>query len=106
MKPSSPSRSAIYGSPVFKDIVWRVASNTRRLREAKGWTQLQAAVRCGLSTPVYQIVENAGRNVTATTLARLCEGFAVDPQEFLVPAPPPLRRNPGRPKKVVGAKPT
>lgn len=99
MKPTSPRRAAPYANPSYRVILGRIAGNTLRMRTERGWTQLQAAVRCGLATPVYQIVETGKRNVTATTLSCLCEGFGVDPSELLLPAAAPVRRPRGRPRK-------
>ncbi|MDB4928643.1 MAG: transcriptional regulator [Myxococcaceae bacterium] len=52
----------------------------RRLRAAKGWTEEEEAFRCkGMATYVFQCVESAKTNITATTLVRLAEGFDIDP---------------------------
>jgi hypothetical protein len=102
VQPTSPSRSDLYARPSFRTIVGRVAANTRRLREERGWTQVQAAVRCEMATFVLQTVEAGRRNLSATTLARLCDGFGVDVQELMVPAAPLARPTKGRPRKTGG----
>lgn len=80
-------------------MVERIAANARRLREARGWTQEEAAERCTeLHPTLYRSIEAGRPNVTAATLARLCEGFAVDVSELFVPAPPLVKRPRGRPK--------
>jgi transcriptional regulator with XRE-family HTH domain len=48
------------------------------LRAEKGWTQEEAAHRCGMTTRHLQSVEGEDVNATLTTLARLSEGFEVD----------------------------
>lgn len=100
MKSPSPQRAAPYNNPSYREILGRVAGNMLRLRTERGWTQLQAAVRCGLATPVYQIVETGRRNLTTTTLSCLCEGFGIDPAELLRPTTAPVKRSRGRPKKA------
>lgn len=49
---------------------------------------------------VFQGVEAGKSNLTLTTLARLCEGFKVDPIELATAvATPKVKRTPGRPKR-------
>ncbi len=53
-----------------------------------------------MATFVLQTVESGRRNLSATTLARLCDGFEVDIQELLLPAAPLAEPKRGRPKKA------
>lgn len=93
-------RSEQYETPEYRDILGRIAANARRLRDAAGWTQDQAAEHCGdMPTRLYQMVEGATTNVTATTLGRLCAGFGVDVVVLLAPAAPAEKRKRGRPAK-------
>lgn len=94
-------RVQLQKTPGYEEIVERVAANVRRLREARGWTQEDAAHRCaGLHVTLYRTVEGGRTNITATTLARLCAGFEVDVKELFEPAPPLVRRKRGRPPKI------
>lgn len=97
--PRAP-RARQYETPEYREILARVAANTRRLRDATGLTQDAAAERCGaMPTRLYQMVESGLTNVTATTLGRLCQGFAVDVVTLLAPAAPLAKRKRGRPKR-------
>lgn len=94
-------RAKQYETPEYRGILDRVAANTRRLRDAVGWSQDAAAEKCGdMPTRLYQMVEAGSTNVTATTLARLCVGFGVDVVALLAPAAPMAKRRRGRPKKA------
>ncbi len=111
MKQRSEQRAQHFG-PAYRAVVERVAANLRRLREMRGWTREEAAHRCGeLDATLYRVVESARTNVTASTVARLCEGFGVDVSELYAPAEPFVRRGRGRPRKTpevttAGASPT
>lgn len=84
----------------YQELLDRVASNLRRLRTERGWTQEEAAHRCDEMSPfVYRQVEGALTNLTARTLARLARGLGVDVALLLDPAPAPSPRRPGRPPK-------
>jgi ribosome-binding protein aMBF1 (putative translation factor) len=100
MKPTSPERASLYARESYRTIITRVAANTRRLREARAWTQVDAAAECSMATFMLQTVESGRRNVSATTLARLCDGFKVDVQELLQPAAPLATPKQGRPPKT------
>jgi transcriptional regulator with XRE-family HTH domain len=85
-------------SAVHRDVVGRVAANTRALRAARGWTQLQAAEATGLSLYGYQLVEAGETSVTTATLAAICEAFESDVLVLFAPAEPPPTRPRGRPR--------
>ena len=78
-------RAKLYESPVYLELTKRLASNVRRVRVAKGWTQEEAAHHCGMPVRLLQGIEAGTNNVTLVTLARLVEGFSVDAQKLLAP---------------------
>lgn len=89
---------ALYTRPTYRDLLARLAANTRRLREARGWTQAEAAEHCDMAVYVLQTVEGGRANFTGTVVARLCEGFEVDVRELFAPAAPLAKRKRGRPR--------
>lgn len=98
MEPDPERHARLYERPSYKALVATFAANARRLRRERGWTQVQAAVRCEMALYLYQRVESGRWNVTFTTVARLCDGFRVEPEVFfkaVAPLPAPKR---GRPK--------
>ncbi len=97
MRRRRTERAGQYESPTFRDLQARLASCVRRLRKRNTWTQEEAAARCEMSTPLYQRIEAGSSNFTATTLARLCDGFAVDVRKLLAPGVRARRRPRGRP---------
>ncbi|WP_395842426.1 helix-turn-helix domain-containing protein [Cystobacter fuscus] len=71
-----------YESAAYRELQARLAAAVRHLREEKGWTQEEAAHRCGMTTRLLQRVEGEDVNLTFTTLARICEGLEVDVVEL------------------------
>lgn len=69
----------------YRDLLARVAHNLKRLRHARNWSQEQAAARCKTAPRVIQEIEAQRTNFTAVTLARLGDGFEVDPRQLLRP---------------------
>lgn len=108
MRAKYKDRAPQYTSPRYTEILARLAANVRRAREERGWTQEDTAARCGgMSTYLYQLVETGTTNPTATTLARLCDGFDLDVVALLAPVSAPLAaRTGGRPRRAnASAKP-
>lgn len=96
-----PERTPQYESAAYRGLMDRFTANLRRVREARGWTQADAAEHCAMVMQQYQRAEAGNANLTFTTVARLVDGFGVDVGEFFVPAPPLEKRSPGRPRKVI-----
>ncbi len=94
----APEREA--AGPTYQAALTRVATNLRRLRAARGWTQEETARRCADMAPQYlQLVEREGANLTLSTLARLADGFGIDIGDLLLVGEPLPPRAVGRPRK-------
>lgn len=83
--------------PGFAKLSGRVATNARRLREERGWTQAEAASKSGLDDRAYREVESGRANLTLAVLLRVARAYDDDVASLLVPASPWSRRRPGRP---------
>ena len=88
-------------SPEHKAMLATVAANVQRLRLARGWTQVEAARRCGLSKVTFQCVEVGETCFTSTTLSAICSGFEVGALALFEAAPAFERRRAGRPRKAI-----
>lgn len=73
-------------TPAHKALLEVVAANVQRLRGARGWAQVEAARRCGLSKVTFQYIEAAETCFTSTSLSGLCDGFGVEVRELFAPA--------------------
>lgn len=96
-------RAQQYKTAAYQNLAGRFGANVRRVRESLGLTQAEAAERCSLGTKHLQRIEAADMNLTLTTIARICEGFALDVREFFAPVAPLAKRRRGRPAKVEAA---
>lgn len=59
------------------DIRQRLASNLRRLRQEKGWSQEEYAHHAGLHRTYVSDIERGARNPTVTVVEKLAAPFAV-----------------------------
>lgn len=99
MKRRKSERAALYETPTYLSLLGRMGANVRRLRHARGWTQEECAHRCrDLGPALLRTIESGRSNLTAATLARLCDGLEVDAAEFFMPTAPLAKRRPGRPR--------
>ena len=66
-------------------LVSRFATNLKRLRSARGYTQHQLADRCGLAQGYVGDLEREVVNATLATLEVLAIGLDCSEQDFFVP---------------------
>lgn len=57
------------------------------LRAARGWTQDDAALECGLDRSYLAGIEAGRRNVGVLTVLRLARGLGVEPGELFTATP-------------------
>jgi len=58
----------------------------RQLRLTRGWTQEQAAEKCGIGYKLYQLYElGVKQNPGLLTLEKIAAGFDLDIHELLLP---------------------
>lgn len=65
------------------DLKDTVATNVRRLRHVKGWTQEDLADRVGLSARYVGQVERAQASMSVTILGRLADALKVEASELV-----------------------
>jgi transcriptional regulator with XRE-family HTH domain len=64
-----------------------------QLRRERGWTQEQAAEKCGIGYKLYQLYElGIKQNPGLTSLEKLATGFGLEIYELLNPTFPQNRR--------------
>jgi transcriptional regulator with XRE-family HTH domain len=84
------ARAVQYANPTFQRMRDLLGANLKRMRAARGWTMEEAADRCGMRFPTYHPIEAGKGNATLVTLARLCDGFHVEPWHLWQPPLPEL----------------
>jgi DNA-binding XRE family transcriptional regulator len=78
----TPHREHLYDAESYRQLQARFIANVRRVRDADGLTQEEAAARCGMPMQQFQQLESGKANVTLRTLGRVAEGLGVDVAEF------------------------
>lgn len=63
----------------------RLKAQTKRLREARGWSQEDLAHKAGLHRNQIGVIEQGKRNPGLDVLEKLCRAFEVSPEELLGP---------------------
>ena len=75
------------------DLRETFATNLRRLRNAKGWSQDELALEAKISRSYLSQIEKGVYHVSIKVIGRLSEKLGVEPEEFLKR---PLTRNRAR----------
>lgn len=78
-------RAGAYQDHRYLELKARLATRLRRLRKQRGWTQAEAAERCGLSREQWSHLEAAALNPTFVTLCKLAAGLGVDAARLISP---------------------
>jgi len=60
-----------------------VAQNIRKARESKGWTQDEAAAKCGISLSMWKKYEGGTNLPTADKIAHLASGLGISADEIV-----------------------
>ncbi len=66
------------------DLKETVATNVRRLRNSRGWTQEDLAGRVGLSARYVGQIERAQTSISVTVLGRLADALRVEAAELVM----------------------
>ena len=72
-----------------KNIHKLLSKNLRRIRMIQNISQLDLALRCGLTHNFINDIENCKKGVSAKTLAKLSNVLKVEPYQFYLPENPP-----------------
>lgn len=81
------TRTVLYDDAMYRAVQERLGHNLASMREARGWTQAQAAMQCEMVLSQYQYLERGETNATLVSLVRLAHGFGVEVAELLGAAP-------------------
>lgn len=65
------------------DLKETVATNVRRLRNARGWTQEDLADRVGLSARYVGQIERSQTSMSITVLGRLADALSVEAADLV-----------------------
>lgn len=80
-------RDAFFEAPEYADAQARLRENLRRIRGERGWTQAEAAERCGMKFQHLSQLESGRSNVTLVTLCRVARGLGVDIADLIALRP-------------------
>jgi transcriptional regulator with XRE-family HTH domain len=72
------------------EILWRLASNLKRLREIRGYSQAELGHRCGFARSYVCNVESETVNISLANLEALAIGLDCSEYDLLAPIRPPL----------------
>lgn len=64
-------------------ILGILATNVRRLRKTKGWSQEELAQRCRLHRTYLGAVERAERNITLSSLDKIASALGTQPSALI-----------------------
>ena len=76
------------------EILWRLATNLKRLRRARGYTQHQLSRRCGFPNSYIGDIEQENVNITLANLEALAMGLSCLECDLLMPIRPTLPARP------------
>jgi len=66
-------------------ILWRLATNRKRLRKARGYTQVQLAARTGLPHRYISNIEQEPKNIGLANLESLASGLECSEMDLFMP---------------------
>ena len=66
------------------EILWLLATNLRRLRKARGYTQVELARRSGLPSRYISNIEQELKNVSLANLEALAKGLDCSPADLFL----------------------
>lgn len=67
-----------------REILWRLSTNVKSLRKARGYTQRELANRCGLSKTYVSNVEQGTVNISLANLEVLAIGLDCSEVDLLM----------------------
>jgi transcriptional regulator with XRE-family HTH domain len=67
------------------DIRYRLGNNLKRLREARGYSQVQLARHCGVTKSYISKIEQYLLNISVGNLEVLCDALECAPEDLLMP---------------------
>jgi transcriptional regulator with XRE-family HTH domain len=65
------------------EILWRLSTNLKRLREARGYTQKELANLCGLTKTYIGNVEQGTVNISLANLEAIANGLDCTAEDLL-----------------------
>jgi transcriptional regulator with XRE-family HTH domain len=66
-----------------EDLLVRLGDRIRKLRKARGWTQIEMAERVGIDRSFLADVERGKRNLSILNLELIAQGFTISLSQLL-----------------------